>query len=407
MPAKRSQPRKIRFTKPNLLALDPPEKSRIYLYDEKTPSLAICVTATGHKAFYFYRKVSGIPKRLKLGNFPEVTIEQARKLAIKAAGEIADGKDPHASRQLKRGEMTLGDLFDWFMEYHAKIHKASWKEDEANFRRYLSHWRNRKLSSIERTDVITLHDKVGKKGKIAANRTLALLKTIFSKAEDDHPNWSGPSPAARVKKFPEKPRERYLHPDEMEAFFKALNEEQHDGFKLGFMIAILTGIRRSNIFGMRWEQLHLKRRTWEIPKTKNSESQTVALVDHVVDLLLAHQKGAGDSPWVFPSFGKTGHLVEPKGAWKRIVARSGLSNLRIHDLRRTLGSWQASAGFSDLIIGKTLGQKSPEATRIYARLNLAPVRAALETVTDAILKAGKVVETVDDEHSQNGENDDE
>ena len=81
--------------------------------------------------------------------------------------------------------------------------------------------------------------------------------------------------------------------------------------------------------------------------------------------------------------------MEPKTAWKRIIARAGIKDLRIHDLRRTLGSWQAAAGSSLPIIGKSLGHKSLGATQIYARLNLDPVRASVNKATEAMLLAAK------------------
>jgi integrase len=92
--------------------------------------------------------------------------------------------------------------------------------------------------------------------------------------------------------------------------------------------------------------------------------------------------------WVFPSTGKTGHLVEPKKAWKRILERADLSDLRIHDLRRSLGSWQAATGASLSIIGKSLGHKNINSTAIYARLNIDPVRESMETATSAMMVAG-------------------
>ncbi|MCA3269505.1 MAG: recombinase XerD, partial [Thalassospira sp.] len=64
-------------------------------------------------------------------------------------------------------------------------------------------------------------------------------------------------------------------------------------------------------------------------------------------------------------------------------------DLRIHDLRRSLGSWQASTGASGYIIGKSLGHKSQQATQIYARLNLDPVRESVERATQAMMTAGK------------------
>src|SRR5207253_4557583 len=95
---------------------------------------------------------------------------------------------------------------------------------------------------------------------------------------------------------------------------------------------------------------------------------------------------------VFPGEGKHGHLAEPKKAWKRILKAADLSDVRIHDLRRTLGSWQAATGASLPIIGKTLHHANPSTTAIYARLNLDPVRAAMETATVAMFAAGGVIQ---------------
>lgn len=84
---------------------------------------------------------------------------------------------------------------------------------------------------------------------------------------------------------------------------------------------------------------------------------------------------------------KTGHLKEPRKGWERILERAKISDLRIHDLRRTLGSWQAKTGASLSVIGKSLNHKHTATTAIYARLDLDPVRESVETATSAILSA--------------------
>ena len=142
---------------------------------------------------------------------------------------------------------------------------------------------------------------------------------------------------------------------------------------------------------MRWEELNLARATWIIPaeKSKSGEAVHVALTPPVLRIL-KERKLNSISEWIFPGTGRSGHLVEPKSAWKRILKRAGLTDLRLHDLRRTLGSWQAATGASLPIIGKSLGHKSLQATQIYARLNLDPVRDAVNTATNAMLAAAGV-----------------
>ena len=92
--------------------------------------------------------------------------------------------------------------------------------------------------------------------------------------------------------------------------------------------------------------------------------------------------------------------MEPKRAWKVLLERAEIQNLRIHDLRRTLGSWQAADGASLSIIGKTLGHKNVSTTAIYARLNLDPVRQAVNSATRAMLTAGGLVDETATEEAE-------
>lgn len=87
---------------------------------------------------------------------------------------------------------------------------------------------------------------------------------------------------------------------------------------------------------MRWHEIYLLRGEWRII-TKANNPQTVTLSPEAIAILI-ERKQMSNSEWVFPGIGKTGHLVEPKGAWKQILNSAGLSDIRIHDLRRTLGS---------------------------------------------------------------------
>lgn len=92
------------------------------------------------------------------------------------------------------------------------------------------------------------------------------------------------------------------------------------------------------------------------------------------------------SDWLFPSqTSASGHYEEPKKAWKNLLELAGIENLRLHDLRRTLGSYEAIAGASLHIIGKSLGHKSPNSTMVYARLYNDPVRDAIQKATDKMM----------------------
>nr|WP_223842372.1 tyrosine-type recombinase/integrase [Methylotuvimicrobium alcaliphilum] len=83
------------------------------------------------------------------------------------------------------------------------------------------------------------------------------------------------------------------------------------------------------------------------------------------------------------------NVCSAQKAGQRLLERAGRADLRIHDLRRTLGSWQAKTGASLLTIGKSLNHKSTRSTAIYARLDLGPVRESASRATAAMLNAAK------------------
>jgi len=351
---------RIRFTKAALERLPIPATGRVYTYDAATPSLAVCVTATGHRAFYLYKRVGGRPERIHIGKFPDLTVEQARKKADELKGDIARGVNPADRKCTARGMMTFGELFDAYLE-RAKLHKRTWGEDQRQFDCHLSGWKTRKLSSITKADVAKLHAKTGKDTPYSANRLLALLSCVFNTAANDF-GYEGANPCRGVKRFHEEKRDRFLLPDEMKRFFTALSAELDDTLRDFFWIALLSGARRGNCQSMRWDELNLSRGDWRIPgdKSKNREAMLIHLPPQAVEILnrrLAERDGKPArlrSVYVFGSYGKTGHLVEPKAAWARIRTAAKLPGLRMDDLRRTLASWQAIAGASLTIIGKSL-----------------------------------------------------
>lgn len=383
----------ISFTQTRVAALSQPQAGRTYWYDSKTPGLCVCVTAAGARSFYLYKKIGGRkgrPVRVLLGKFPSMSVDDARNTARDTSNAYAKGRDPQAERQARRHEHTVGGLWGYWLDAHASPHKkeSSRKEDQRQYDAFLKPWAGRKLSAIKKSDVQALHARIGRKnGHYAANRVLALLRAMFNKAGDM--GYLGPNPAVGIQRFKEVARDRFLTGDELPAFFAALNAEPNAMLRDFFMFALLTGARRANVQAMRWEELDLERGLWRIPDTKAGVPMVVPLVAPAVELLRARREASNGSEYVFPSRGKTGHIVEPKAAWKRILDQAGLQDVRIHDLRRTLGSWQALGGSSLQVIGKSLGHSQITTTAIYARLTVDPVRASVDKATAAIIAAGE------------------
>jgi integrase len=226
------------------------------------------------------------------------------------------------------------------------------------------------------------------RGCTTANRTLQLLRAVINKMK----SWdfyTGNNPAEGISKFKEVSRERFLETDEVPRFFEALAEEP-PYIRDYILLCLLTGARKSRVAEMRWDQVNLERGTWRIPGEleKNGKEHVVPLVPKALEIVKRRQAETS-SEWVFPSKSKTGHLVSPKNAWLRVKKRAGLDDLHLHDLRRTLGSWQRATGADLALIGRTLNHKDISTTLIYARLNIDPIRQSMEAATSALLNAAE------------------
>ena len=367
----------------------PAAGKRQVIYDTETPKLAMRITHTGVRAFYVVKRMGGTMVWLKLGTFPDMTCEQARKEADKVLGEFAKGENPAAVKRAVKKELTFGEAFNDFLARKRKrdgspISDKTKKDYKDLLRLYLDGIEGKRLSVIERNEIKAIHARTTKKSAAQADRVVAVVSAVFTFMLA-HEQFAGQNPATRIQKNPAPSRDRFLQADELTPFFKALSESTNEIMRDFFLLALLTGARRANVSEMRWGDIDLEVGVWRIAKTKNGTPQSVTLSPEAVKVLESREAGGGE--YVFPGDGKTGHIVEPKKAWATLLKAAGIGNLRIHDLRRTLGSWQARTGASLPIIGKSLNHKTHQATAIYARLDLDPVRQSVNTATLAMMEA--------------------
>jgi integrase len=423
----------IRFSVSALEKLAHPEKGIATYKDLQHSSLSLYITAQGVKTFFVRKRIKGRDERLIIGRFPIFSIEQARRKATIFCGQIADRKDPiEVERRERLDKLTFGKHFEDYIERYSKLHKKSWKYDQVEINRFLTHWFKKRLSDISKNDVEKLHEKIGQEnGPVQANTLIRRLSSIFNKAIQW--GWDGTNPTTGVQKFKEKSRDRFIQPSEMSYILQALNEEENDTLRDFISILFYTGARKTNTKMMRWEEINWDYKEWRIPESKNGDPLLIPLIDPVISILKKRKLDA-EGPWVFPQAEDAGKfMVEPIKAWHRITGKATLNiwkedtkisnwiskhdkkirsyvspynkakrlkeladkdgvflpfgplDLRIHDIRRTFGSYQALSGASMAIIGKSLGHKSMKSTQVYARLNLDPVRASIERATGVML----------------------
>jgi integrase len=421
------------FTRITLRDLPVPNQKTVLVHDDVSRGLKITISPSGLKSFRLIRKFKGRPLKITLGKFdpqipetreisdgseplemlgnrPALNIRMARKLATALNAQLDAGVNPYDAVRRSRTERTLGDLFECYAQYLGSEGKKALPRFRYIFERYLGelpneprkkhgklrtkpqgavNWKRRALSAIRYEDVKKLRFALSQStGETTSNQVIALLRATYSFGKKQR-LYDGDNPAVGVGKFRMQSRDRFLQAEELPRFFQALATESDDNIRDFFQLALYTGARRGNMLAMRWDQLSLDSASWRIPETKNGEPIIVPLVEEAVEILRRRLRTAQSVAWVFPGSGKSGHLSSVKQAWARIVKRAGIENLRIHDLRRSLGSWMASTGANMIATQRALGHKTIAASLVYQRLAQDPVRAAMQRATSELTRAAK------------------
>ena len=407
---------KFRFTDTRLKKLKHDgSKKRLLFWDTDEKGLAVCLTKTGVKSFQFQAWSRKHKKSMvqTLGSYPALSLREAREQVVIKRVELNEGTDIVAIANQFRDEDIFKDLFYKWLNGAAQMKttgggvtrrsKKNVDDDERRYKLYIEVPLGKKKLSWFTADrirkwhhnITTLPKQRGD-GKTTispttANQAFALLRRVFNAMMPEKTN-----PCKGVVKFREESRDRFLQPDELKRFFKALyHDDTPELLRDYVLLSLFTGARRSNVLSMRWNEISFDRLVWTIPskKSKNGTAMDIPIVADAEEVL-ERRKKTTSSVFVFPGKGKTGHYGEPKRAWRTMLNRAELTDVRLHDLRRTMGSYQTMTGTSTAIVGKTLGHKSPASTAVYARMNLDPVRASMETAVAAMLATKDLPEKV-------------
>lgn len=364
----------FKFTARAIKALKPGEKEQLH-YDTIVPQFGLRLSPKGKVSFFV--RLARKRENIKLRH-----VEKAREVAREKLGESVQANEI-------RSGLTLKEVFSHWMKFYAREHKRTWKRDEQRWQQYLTRFGSRQLHSISREEMAELSADIKENnGPYAANDTVAFMSSLYVYATD-FMDWKGKNPCRRVRKYPEQDRERYLLPEEFPRWYDAVQQLNRMTARHFFLLCLWTGARRENVLSMEWAAIDLDAGIWTLrpEQVKNKRGQLVYLSEEALAILRT-RFGCRDRScgWVLPSGNgsSSGHYADPKSAWARVLELSGIKDLRIHDLRRTLGSWMAEGGTSLPIIGKTLGHQSLQATQIYARLGSTAVRHAVNDAARAL-----------------------
>ena len=404
----------------------PKKNHRYYVLDSECIGLRIHVELNEAKSFHLQRYISQFKysKRTKLGDFPDMSISEARKLAAKVKAANVQGKDPLLTKAALGKEKKLGDVVEEFKKKKLDIRTNKsrakkniddelgqigayiegtskrtdiikvWKKytDEMNIK-------SKRLSEITSEDIFDYHGAISTKTTYTANRMVRLIRKYYNFASRKN-YFKGKNPAAIPKKdLNEEIKDHldYYNTANMKKIVKACEKMRKNPDKRVACNAILAalycgGRPQSEVFNLTVDQIDLDKKLIHYKKSKVGQwSRPInkTMVNHlkyILDLRSnsdpVHYYGSEDQrhKHLFPNCRmgqmrrtkrglkpcKLKHIHEVRKLWKQIKELAGVEDRDLKSLRHTFAVFCVSCGVSLRALQKMLGHASIQTTEIYA-----------------------------------------
>ena len=374
----------------------PVDKDQVFYRDDQLKGFALRVTASGTKSFVVEKNIGNKVRRITLGKYGALTVEQARKEAQKIIGQIATGIDPIAEKlNAKMSAVTLNEVF----EDYKKARKSLKHNTLYNYERVLTiafaTWGKKPLVSITKDKVAKHHTKLGKeRGEAYANLAMRLLRALFNFASGQYEDAQGrtlitENPVKRLSQtrawYKVDRRQTFIKSHDLAAWYQGVQALQNETLRDYLLLLILTGLRRQEAATLRWDQVDLTAKTLTILDTKNHESHTLPLSNYLYDLLISRsQKKIND--YVFNGTGAAGYIIEPRKQMVHVTKTSGV-HFTVHDLRRSFITFAEGLDISAYALKRLMNHKmNGDVPAGYIVTDVERLRKPMQQITDYILK---------------------
>ena len=393
-----------------------------YTWDDEVRGFGVRVFATGARVFVYRTRVAGKAVQVKLGVYPTLTVEEARRLAKKSAGRAADGQSP----KLRPDASTSPTIAAAFKTYAAE-ELVEGKRAERTRVEYRRIWDKYILPALGRKHVDTIdsaavakwHSGQGK-AKRQADMNRIVLSSFFKWCEARGYRHENSNPCAGVtafvfKKEKQQSKGKSLTADEYRRLGAALDKALTDGIRpapklrksaksdatkkhrpkkadlprkanpvivAAIRFLALSGWRKLEALSLRWDAIDFARGVVNLADTKTGRSARP--LGKVALALLKAQPRKGANPYVFPGENAGTHLTEPKYAWTSIRHEAEVT-LRLHDLRHSFTTVACDdLGLHDRFIAGLIGHRLGSVTSRYGEVRENTLRQKADEIADTI-----------------------
>ncbi|ELJ4218300.1 integrase family protein [Salmonella enterica] len=429
----------IKFTKAAIIAIVPDPVKRSEFADSILPGLRLRVTPSGAKSFCVIRYREGKFIRVTLGKFPDLTVDQARELAARTLGEVAATRqNPNDHRRDEKNKsVTLADALDEYLKSRAqRIKQTTIDQYQGILTNFSGDWLKMPLASIDRERVESRHkaitdggiwfgDKPQRAGVASGSKAQAdlwarVLRAIYRYSHDHYRDSDGnrllPDPPTMVLSTKRKwhgttRKTSRIRNNELSRWLGAVDTiRQHsinvrDDFAVSVCdaldVALFTGLRRAEVFGLEWERVKMSGCYFWIDKTKNGDPLELPITDTLYAIFKRRKEmRTDDNPYVFPA-AQGGIITDPRRVIDQISQETTQNSVEppiaftCHDARRTFGSIAELAGVGSYILKRLMNHKtmrSADVTQGYLHFSADELKEPAKKIERAILENAGLVE---------------
>ena len=327
------------YFKPNP---EKPNTNQQLVFDSVLPGFGVRITES-NKAYFAQKRVGRKVVRFTIGPCNQIIPEKAREIAHEKLLEMARGQDPNLIKQgiLAEAEITLEKSFQDFVEVRS-LKPITFREYNRAMKKTFKDWQTKPVNSITKDMVMRKFRKVSSEsGPALANLEFRFLRALMNFAMGQYENSKGKplvsvNPVSRLSETKAwhriKRRQTIIDKSDLPKWFKGIRSLRNEDFRDYLTLLLLTGVRRSEGFQLRWSDIDLRNKAFIIQDTKNHNPLSLPMGSFLYKMFKERKK-TSKSEWVFPGTGRTKHMVDPKGALKEIKETTGIK-FSFHDLRR-------------------------------------------------------------------------
>lgn len=377
---------KIRFTKTALEKLTAPAKGKAIYWDEQLPGFGLYVTPTGVKTFFVQSRCNGVEVKATIGRVGIFLVDDAREKARDYLQDFAKGINPRdEEKRAKEKLQTVEEIFKQYCTTRKNLKQSTKDHYKAKLECYTADWWKLPLASIDEAMIVARHAKIGEKSKAQADHVMRVYRALFNFAIKMYRGTIAFNPVGQLSNvqawYKVGRKQTSLKATDLKTWIQA-TEKCTPIAREYLLLLLYTGARATEAAALTWSDIDLESQEIIFRETKSGRPLTVPFSSPLLPILKRRQEmyDKGPGSYVFPSYGKKGHITDTREAQEQIRRETGLY-ITPHDLRRTFMSYAEECEISPYTIKRLCNHALPQdVTEGYLQFSTNRLRRAVEQV---------------------------